>query len=94
MTFVERERQVSAALACLLVIPRWFTGIGPGSRAICVLLGTVGLFGLACGNIVKDSREMESDFVKDVLLDSLKVEARMPLIYFPYCVFGTIFARC
>ena len=53
----------------------------------------VGMFGLACGNIVKDSREIESDFVKDVLRDSLKVETRMPLIYFPYCLFGTIFGN-
>jgi hypothetical protein len=49
------------------------------------------------GNVwlsVWKSREMESDFVKDVLRDSLIVETRMPLIYFPYCVFGTIFAKC
>ena len=48
-------------------------------------------FGLA--GTVYDAERITSGVMEDVLLDSLMLEVRLPVVYFVWCFFGTIFVK-
>jgi len=56
-----------------------------------VILSHVRRFGLA--GTVYDAERITSGVMEDVLLDSLMLEVRLPVVYFVWCFFGTIFVK-